>query len=175
MKRLSRRNFTLIELMFVVAILVILIGISWVAGTKVLRSQAKSKTKAEITMLVSAVKQYRDRHGMYPEVKGALNFAQYLSKVLPNSGWTGKRPMYIDYKKNNINTDIDTYDDANAGNTLVMDPYEQDYIYVYDSTEDGTFLIYSAGLDGDETQPDKPSEYDSSASGNADNVSSNDL
>jgi len=149
MKRYNRRNFTLVELMFVVGILVILIGISWVAGTKVLRKQAKSKTKAEITMLVAAVKQYKDRHGEYPPEASndALDFGAYLSKVLPGSGWTGKRPMFIDFKKHNINISNDDFDNANATSGTVQDPYEQNYLYTLNTT-DNTFKIWSTGLDG---------------------------
>ena len=164
MKRYNRRNFTLVELMFVVAILVILIGISWVAGTKVLRSQAKSKTKAEIKMLVSAVEQYKERYGVYPpdggDYDGTLNFAEYLSKVQPGSGWVGKRPMFIDFTKHNINVDPDTgYDDASAVSTKVLDPYEQDYLYKYDSTTN-TYIIYSVGLDSDPNTDDDVSSDD---------------
>ncbi|MCM8538813.1 MAG: hypothetical protein NE328_00910 [Lentisphaeraceae bacterium] len=179
MKRYNKLKFTLIELMFVVAILVILIGISWVAGTKVLRNQAKQKTKAEITMLVAAVKQYKDRFGSFPDVQGPLNFAEYLSKVQPNSGWSGKRPMFVDFKKNNINISPDpdpvTYDNDNAGTTTVQDPYEQDYIYVHDPSLEETFLIYSSGLDGAaEATPAKPSDYVRTGD-NADNIDSDDL
>lgn len=164
MKRYNRRNFTLVELMFVVGILVVLIGISWVAGTKVLRKQAKSKTKAEITMLVSAVKQYKDRFGSLPvtsTTKQEMNFGQYLSKVLPGSGWTGKRPMFVDFKKHNINVSNDNFDDAGAGTTKVQDPYEQ--VYMYKAESDGTFKIWSTGLDGSDNN------------GSGDDVSSDNL
>lgn len=156
MKRYNKRKFTLIELMFVVAILVILIGISWVAGTKVLRSQAKSKTKAEIKMIVSAIQQYKDRFGAMPEDSGTaadLDFAEYLSSVQPGAGWTGKRPMFIDYKKNNIAVDNDNYDHTDAGTagpTKLFDPYENAYQYQYIDTgaKAGTFKVWSIGLDG---------------------------
>ena len=65
MKRRNSKYFTLIELMFVIAILVVLIAISWVAGTKVLRGQTEAKTKAEITLLMSAIEQYKVRFGHY--------------------------------------------------------------------------------------------------------------
>ena len=180
MKRYKKLKFTLVELMFVVAILVILIGISWVAGTKVLRSQAKQKTKAEIKMLVSAMHQYKERFGSFPpsaNYNGPLNFGEYLSKVQPNAGWSsGNRPMFIDFTKNNFNVSITSYDDPNAGSTTIRDPYEQDYIYIYShSDEPDKFLIYSVGLDGDEeTQPTKPSDYVTTGD-NADNISSNDF
>ena len=170
MKRYNKRNFTLVELMFVVAILVILIGISWVAGTKVLRKQAKSKTKAEITMLVSAVKQYKDRFGALPVTstsKQEIDFGQYLSKVPPNSGWTdangdpGLRPMFIDFNKHNINVSNPDFAGANAGTTEVRDPYEQPYMYKAES--DGTFKIWSTGLDGSDND------------GSGDDVSSDNL
>ena len=157
MKRYNRRNFTLVELMFVVGILVILIGISWVAGTKVLRKQAKSKTKAEITMLVAAVKQYKDRFGSLPVTSTSarnLDFGQYFSKVQPDGSWLnndgspGKRPMFIDFKKHNINISNDNFDGSSAGTTEVQDPYEVPYRY--QTFTDGTFKIWSRGLDGND-------------------------
>ncbi|MCM8536843.1 MAG: type II secretion system GspH family protein [Lentisphaeraceae bacterium] len=90
MKRRNKKYFTLIELLFVIAILVILIGISWVAGTKVLRNQTIKKTKAEIFLLTDAIRQYKDRFDAYPPEANdkTLNFAAYLSKMQPgDNNW----------------------------------------------------------------------------------------
>ncbi len=155
------KRFTLIELMFVVMILVILIGIGFVAGTKVLRKQAESKTRAEITMITSAVNQYKDRFGSLPKdsnYNGNLDFPQFLSKVLPDSGWTGKRPMFIGYRKNSMIIGqmvagsvgkqhlVKSVDNTSPPNNLVIgDPYELPYQY---KQTDGQFEIFSVGLDG---------------------------
>ena len=58
-----RAGFTLIELLLVISVLVIIISISWVAGTNVMRKQTEAKTKAEILLLSNAVKQYKTRWG----------------------------------------------------------------------------------------------------------------
>ena len=170
MKRRNSKYFTLIELMFVIAILVVLIAISWVAGTKVLRGQTEAKTKAEITLLMSAIEQYKVRFGHYFQQSSntSLNFAEYLSKVLPTqSGWTGsKRPMFIDFKSSDILTDpTDGYDDASgAASTTVNDPYENAYIYLASTSVDAngnplSYLIYSKGLDAAHGAGDSSSKY----------------
>jgi type II secretory pathway pseudopilin PulG len=167
MQRLHKKYFTLIELMFVIAILVILIGISWVAGTKVLRKQTQQKTKAEITLLVSAVKQYKERWGSYPgtSTASALDFADYLSKVSPSAGWVGERPMFIDFKKSDMIEDGGT----------VSDPYENEYMFQL-STDENSFIIYSKGLDAvHEKSTTGAEDYDETKDNNLDNVTSNDL
>ncbi|MCH2208684.1 MAG: hypothetical protein MK132_22830, partial [Lentisphaerales bacterium] len=186
MKRRNLKYFTLIELLFVIAILVVLIGISWVAGTKVLRSQTKAKTKAEITLLVSAVEQYKDRWGHYPYSNGyagPLNFGEQLSKVAPNGSWkksdgtAGTRPMFIDYDSSDIIVSNSDYSASSAAATTVHDPYETAYFYQHNAT-DNTILIYSYGLDGASTNPSKHDddyEPDHSSGKNEDNVTSDNL
>lgn len=163
------------ELLFVIGILVILVGISWVAGTKVLRSQTKAKTKAEIILLVGAIEQYKTRWGGYPHswagntYDGELDFGEYLSKVLPDGNWKDAsnnnidRPMLIDYDKEDILVDNSDYADNNASETNVQDPYENTYWYVLENNP-VKIRVYSAGLDGEYNAPD-----------DEDNVSSDDL
>lgn len=126
--------------MFVVAILIILIGIGSSAISKVLRSQAKSKTLAEIKLLESACHQYKDRFGLFPEESGNpvnYNFCEYLSNVKPEDidDYEGVRHMYLDFRKNNIN----------LNNWTALDPYENPYLYQYNH---GVIKIWSIGLDG---------------------------
>ena len=160
MKRRNKKYFTLIELLFVIAILVILIGISWVAGTKVLRNQTEKKTKAEIFLLTNAVKQYKDRFGEFPATSDTeVKFAAYLSKVQPNTaGWSGKRPMFIDYKQadffvgtksgSSYTIDYDEVDENTVNDDIyALDPYENPYFFRVNTTTN-SFIIYSAGLDG---------------------------
>jgi len=123
--------------MFVVAILVILIGIGFVAGTKTLRKQAEIKTKAEIKMLVSACHQYKDRYGAFPDITGNIiefNFCEHLSKIPVTPGFSGDRRFFIDFKAHNINLE----------NWIAQDPYEQPYKYQY---KDNIIKVWSIGLD----------------------------
>jgi len=198
---MKKSKFTMIELMFVIAIVVVLMGISWVAGTKVLRAQVKAKTKAEITLISAAVTQYKTRWGSYPNEAAYrdVDFTDYLSKVKPNSGWTGARPMYIDFKaadiirayriSNNLGLQVEgdngntkvTYSPNDSGDYL-LDPYENPYLYFTDDDANGNpirFTIVSIGADGKMDWPsdstNTASGYDSSTDDNKDNVSSDDL
>ena len=185
---MKKNRFTLIEIMFVVGILVILIGIGGIAGSKAIRKQMEVQTKAEITMLKAAVRQYKTRWGEYPVQTSdtKFSFAEYLSKVSPTSStWTGVRPMYIDYKSSNMAISNDNYNIVNAISTKVLDPYEQCYYYLTDNV-DGVavrFLIYSVGRDGDQvnSDPDDPyssvTEYeaDNDSGSNEDNITSNNV
>lgn len=137
-------KFTLIELMFVVTILVILISIGFVAGTKTLRKQAYMKTKAEIKMIESACRQYKDRYGNFPDITGSeveVDFLNHLAKIPDIASFTGDRKMFIDCKKHAINTE---------GNKI-LDPYEQVYMYQYAKNK---ILIWSVGLDGIKSKDD---------------------
>lgn len=182
MKRRNPKYFTMIELMFVIAILVILVGISWVAGTKVLRGQTEAKTKAEITLLINAIEQYNTRWGVYPHeisnatgYSGNLDFGEYLSKVLPGSGWSGsKRPMYIDYDSADMLVSNSNYADPSATSTNVQDPYENVYKYVLTidaTTGEKSFKVYSFGLNGD----DNSGQFTKDPSDNLDDISSDNL
>lgn len=163
---MRKKSFTIIEIMFVVVILVILIGIGFAAGAKVLRKTASAKTAAELKMLQSAIIQYADRWGSdigLPHsngYNGPLNFCEHLSKVSVYDKWTmtkpdgtvvdSQRPMFIDFKKHNMNISNKDYmwckpSGKNPSPSLAQDPYEQNYIY---RNFGGKFEIRSAGLDG---------------------------
>lgn len=159
---IKKNKFTLVELMFVVAVLVILIGISWVAGAKVLRNQTVSKTKAEIKIIRSAIMQYSERHNNsippYSDgYSGPFDIAEWLSAVSPQATWKDAeqinhipRKMFIEAHRHNIKVTVPDYDwtipsGKTISNCKIQDPYEQDYIY---RRTGNTFKIISPGLDG---------------------------
>lgn len=113
---MKKRNFTMIELLFVILILITLIGISWVAVTKVVRTQNIFKAKSEMAMLLLATVQYKDRYGTYP----------FDVNEIPQDG----DQVEITYFNR---LDLLTSDDAtrglfyNNGEGAVYDPYEQPY------------------------------------------------
>ena len=185
MKRLKKNNYTLTELMFVIAILIIITGIGFVASGKIFRDTAKAQAKAELKMLHAAVKAYKARYGFFPNAPNTgtsnyssdLNFVEWLSKVPPdNADYTGdKRDMFAPFRASAINLDTDNYDSSYRGNgnstpptTTATDPYENTYKYylqVNNSTnyEDDTFYILSEGLDavlggGDDLRSDQLNE-----------------
>ena len=157
MKNARKKYFTLVEIMITIGILVVLMSISWVAGGKVLKSTKIKQMKAEISMLVTAVEQYKTRWGAYPftstggvssgESALTFDFGEKLSSVAVGAGYTTDRPMYIDFLKQNIYVDNEEFADTDATATEVEDPYENPYQYKYDDTTN-EFIIYSVGLDG---------------------------
>jgi hypothetical protein len=165
MKSYKKQNFTLIEIMFVVTILVILIGISWVAGSKILRKSAEAQTKAEVTMLYKACVVYKAHFGSYPvetTFDADMDFVEHLSKIPPETDpndYSGsKRPMLIDFRKANMNiSPNDSYDSFGADGYTASDPYDQAYQYNYNTTTKKLY-IYSKGLDTAESTDDVRSD-----------------
>jgi len=163
--RIKKKNFTLIEIMFVVGILVILIGISWVSGSKILRKTAEAQTKAELVMILKACDAYKVRWGSYPKAdgyNGPVDFMEMLSKVSADSSQWGSdrpRPMFIDCKKANMNITNDDYANTGTGAVSAKDPYEQDYTFQISEGDpaidgDGVITIFSVGIDPDDDSDD---------------------
>jgi type II secretory pathway pseudopilin PulG len=145
---MKKKNFTLIEVLFVILILIILIGISWVAGAKVIRSQNKTKMKAEVAIIESAIRQYKERYNSYPFSDTQLvNFAEKLSDVPLGAGWEGTvRPMFIDYRSNDMYTSNNNYDsnDASAATgTILLDPYEIPYQVLVVLDDSGNIIKFT--------------------------------
>ena len=158
MKKVHCKKFTLIELMFVIGILVILISLSWVAGRHIFQVQVNYKTKGEIALLAAAVDHYKIRYGDFPatdtsESPHPFSFGEQLSDIRPYSGYTGKRKMYLDYKKKRIKVSNENYDDANANKTKVLDTFENNYLY-YNDSANNRFFIWSIGEDGIDSSSD---------------------
>lgn len=145
---IKKRYFTLIEMLFSIVILIALIGISWVAGNKVLKSQNKTKIKAEVAMIEAAIHKYKDRYNEYPFTETQIiNFAEKLSSVPSNAGWEGSvRPMFIDFKSNNMMTNNDNYnssDPSEATATTLFDPYESPYRVIVILNDKGKIIKFT--------------------------------
>ena len=156
---MKKSKFTLVELMFVVAVLVILIGLGVSMGSKTLRKSAEQQSKAEIKMIISAVKAYKARYGDLPNsVNGEVDFAEYFSKVSPHSAWVNsdgtprKREMFIDIHSANFNAVNKSgyeytmsFHGATIPQVSLNDPYDNTYVY---EVSGDVFNVYSVGIDG---------------------------
>ena len=104
---LSKRQqgFTLIELLMVIAVILILAGITFGISRGVQNAQARTKAKAELAIISQGLEQYKSVNGDYPWVTGSSNEvdrAKELAKAL--MGWkefdrSGSSVNYIDKDK----------------------------------------------------------------------------
>lgn len=80
------KKFTLIEILFVITILVIIIGISWVSGAKILRKSANTQINAELKMIQSAIDLYKTDKGFYPSKNNIVNQIRDLKVIKISDG-----------------------------------------------------------------------------------------
>ena len=64
--RMNKRGFTIVELMVVIAIAVILMGITGVAALQVQKDARDKKREADITIMQSELEKYFETNGVYP-------------------------------------------------------------------------------------------------------------
>ena len=141
---MKKRHFTLMELLFTVSILIILIGISWVSSTKVLRAQTAVKRNAEIVIIKAAIEQHKLRFGNYPEQGPAQTVdgeqVRYLHFALELSDWV----MEFDYNGDGSINAADYRHESRVLNInelvisqdkYILDPYEEKYQYYLDNNK----------------------------------------
>jgi len=91
LKELSKKGFTLIELMIVVAIIGILAAIAIPKFAELIRKSSEGASKGNLGALRSAMSiYYGDLEGTYPATMGALTIAGKYLTVIPNA----KAPNY---------------------------------------------------------------------------------
>lgn len=94
---MKKNRFTLIEIMFVVTILVILIGIGMVAGSKIMRKSADTQINSELKMIQSAIEVYKVKNQVYPDKDNIVNEVMDL-KVITINGSQFIDPYDEEYK-----------------------------------------------------------------------------
>lgn len=168
----SKQGFTLIELLMVIAVILILAGVTFGISRGVQNAQARAKAKAELATISQAIEQFKSRYGDYPwhdsdgsDTNQMLLFALTgrmtmerqadgsievdATETDQNNADVLKRPKFLDDTKFSTRTDA-------AGNTLeLLDPWGNPYIYWYkwEDTPDNWdvfgYHLYSTGQKGD--------------------------
>jgi prepilin-type N-terminal cleavage/methylation domain-containing protein len=166
----KKKNFTLIELLIVIAIIAILMGILLPTMNMVRESAKKHKAKAEMNALVTAIKQYEAAYGILPVFGGAQNIdltnyrilLEYLtcvdgpngSGVTPNK----RRTVFLDVPASygtdttaaeETTTSADQGDFKDPWNNIYQVRIDHDYDNEVTSptTLKGKVFIYSRGPD----------------------------
>ena len=169
-----QQGFTLIELLMVIAVILILAGITFGVSRGVQNAQARTKTKAELATISQAIEQFKSRYGDYPWHQGGGGDSTDNNKMLLYA-LTG-RMVLADPSPTDNTTEIaaiEITDQAQIDNnpkflddskflttrtgqltTNLLDPWGNPYIYWYkwDDSPDAWdvfgFHLYSTGPKG---------------------------
>ncbi|MGB0744194.1 MAG: type II secretion system protein [Opitutales bacterium] len=161
--KLRYSGFTLIELLMVIAVIMILSGITFGITRGVQNAQNRSKAKVELITLAQALEQYKSRYGDYPWVADdPILFSQALlgwahfendSFVLKSSvPEDGPKPL-IDISKLSYDGTLPPSRNTLPDDIVLLDPWGNSYSYYYKTSSGANwdnfgFVLYSSGPDG---------------------------
>ena len=177
----SKRNsfkyggFTLIELLMVIAVILILAGITFGVSRGVQNAQARAKARAELANISQSLEQYKSVNGDYPWVTGTNEVARAKEFAKALMGWkeflqsgtsTGSGVTYedkvdvpssgprsfIDPEKLSYSGILPTESNEKPTDLYFTDPWGNEYIYKYKSSASGDwnnfgYVLYSKGSD----------------------------
>jgi len=178
--RPKQQGFTLIELLMVIAVILILAGITFGISRGVQNAQARAQAKAELATISQAIEQFKSRYGDYPLHASGGNWddkhpeSQMLLyaltgrlKLEPKSFGIGvdavkvddslgsavvqKQPVFLDHTKFSVQYDGPTKDKP----LYLLDPWGNPYRYwyKYDNNNEWDifgYYLFSIGSDGQE-------------------------
>lgn len=155
-KRTTNSGFTLIELLMVIAVIMVLAGITFGISRGVQNAQARAQAKAELAVIAQALESYKSKFGDYPWVGNSdvavdlnrRNASHGLMKTLV--GWQavdgtqdggtnslGQKFTHgksvLDVSKLSLSQDWPTSatEASPSGTTYFTDPWGNAYVYIY--------------------------------------------
>jgi prepilin-type N-terminal cleavage/methylation domain-containing protein len=166
-----QQGFTLIELLMVIAVILILAGITFGISRGVQNAQARTKAKAELAVISQAIEQFKSRYGDYPWHKQgeldtnktllfALTGRMVLADPSPTDDTTEIKAIEItdeaQIDKNPKFLDDSKFSTKKIGqsSTNLLDPWGEPYIYWYKWDNEPNdwdvfgFHLYSTGPKG---------------------------
>ncbi len=167
----KNQGFTLIELLMVIAVILILAGITFGISRGVQNAQARAKAKAELATIAQALEQFKSTYGDYPWVGATTSNTNANDLVRALTGWTtldssglvdldtsnGPKKSFLDPTKLGLSDFPAT---GEPGATLYfVDPWGNNYVYAYktgasSSWDSFGYVLFSEGADGaSETLP----------------------
>lgn len=171
-KRIQKnRNFTLIEMMVVLTIILILVSIGIVVAPLITRQSSEAKTKSLMHAIESAMEQYKNAEGYYPinpmAVDGKYG-TQYAPFFLDNYVLSGAEENADSNISNNMMRffEIEQLKDSRGYNStakryFVMDGFGMPILYMHPGYRmgGGSFDLVSTGanvMPGDVSEEDVP-------------------
>ena len=169
--RSANRGFTLIELLMVIAIIMILAGITFGISRGVQNAQARTRAKAELAVIAQALEGFKSTHGDYPwtheegdSADLVLSKALLGWKVFVRSGTTttfkdkavsevpsSGPKAFVDPTKLSTSGTIPSAPTTKPTDLAFTDPWGNEYVYAYkqnsSSWDNFGFILYSKGAD----------------------------
>lgn len=132
-------GLTLLELMFVLAIVGVLLGLIYGVSQKLAESTRVSMTLKTISMLYNAFEAHRFLHGDYPDVEDGnrLTFDTGAAELMDPSSAHVLNAVYANYK-------FDMSDLDSEG--VYLDPWGNPFVYEYIYPEDGDAATEGSGV-----------------------------
>ena len=163
-------GYTLVEILGVLAVIVILAGITFGTAAGIQSARMKSIAKAEIALMTHALSRFYAEYGDYPITEGEENNAVTLSKAL--LGWKVFRgnptrmvdrtdipaegiKAFIELSKIFYEGNLPKSEKVIPSNVKFIDPWGQAYVYAYKESKEWdnySFVLYSKGLDRADTK-----------------------
>ncbi len=145
---MSRRAFTLLELLAVLVIVAALTGLMLGVGAHVLTQAKRTRAAGELAVLSAALEAYRRRQGDYPHTDDPAVLLQALIGRRDPQNRPIPAPAVIHLAQFATVAGADPFADASA---QLADPWGNPYRYAYRTQlpwENSSFILQSAGPDG---------------------------
>ncbi len=168
----ARSGFSLIEILAVLAIVVILVGLTLGLATGVFAKRAETRAEADLMLIAQSLERYRTKAGDYPWVgippvqgnqPNGDNTAALLRSLLGYRSVDPTRPQ-LRVEGNFIQANLldfgesgyDANGNTDPGTTFPVDPWGNPYLYLYNPTYPKAssewsrpgYILLSAGPDG---------------------------
>ncbi len=140
-------DFTLMELLVTIGIIIFLMSIMVSVYSLVMRAGAESKCKAFVKRLEIAMEMYREKHGYYYPASSSTS-SKYLV-ISQSTAALGLDDLYKFLQPTSSEFELGTGTPIPTGSVALKDPWGEYYIYTnpgstYNRTK---FDFYSAGAD----------------------------
>lgn len=159
-------GYSLVEILVVLAVILILGGITFGTAAGVQSARMKSIAKAEIALITQSLSRFHAKYGDYPITEGAEKNSITLSKAL--LGWKVFRgnpvqmvdlkdvppegvTSFIELSKILYEGNLPLSDKLMPKNIQLIDPWGNPYVYAYKESKNWdnySFVLYSKGPDG---------------------------
>ncbi|CAA6677187.1 MULTISPECIES: prepilin-type N-terminal cleavage/methylation domain-containing protein [unclassified Lentimonas] len=167
-KRSTKSGFTLIELLMVIAVIMVLAGITFGISRGVQNAQARTQAKAELAVISQALEAYKSTYGDYPWAADGDELAQALMGWMKfnRTGTTTSFDLvsasevpatgpksFIDPSKMEYTGTLPSAVNVAPTAVAFQDPWGTEYVYKYKtgataSWDNFGFVLYSKGPDG---------------------------